>query len=254
MFLVGDKMSKKNKKLNNSKKNINTNSMVSTDNEMSKLILLILIVAVVFVAFYVVTLFVTKNEEKQETQTEATKKSPSKFKRVLVNTKRVNSPNYVGSLSDYFGSGYENGRFINVDLKENKIIIYSNNEDDIYMSADDVESLKFEGKTEWYSSGSVSAIDCMINIVGKDGKQGTIKTPVAKWGSGQNMPYLNTDPINRALKVLGASFRIDIKLYRITFISSKGQTKTDYRIAADDDALKKECESLGEKLLKYDVI
>lgn len=198
-----------------------------------------------------------KNEQsnsEQEIQAENTKKSPSKFKRVLANTKRINSFSYVGILKDYVGPGNENGRWINVEFKESRLLLYSNNEDDTYLTADDVESLEFEGKTDWYSSGSVSAIDCMINIVGKDGKQGTIKTPVAKWGSAQEMPHLNTDSINRALKVLGASFRIDIKLYRITFISSKGQTKTDYRIAADDEALKKECESLGEKLLKYDVI
>ena len=37
--------------------------MISTDNEMTKLILLILIVAVIFAIFYIVTLFVTKKDE-----------------------------------------------------------------------------------------------------------------------------------------------------------------------------------------------
>lgn len=41
----------------------NTNSMISTDNEMTKLIILILIVAVIFSIFYVVTLFVTKKDD-----------------------------------------------------------------------------------------------------------------------------------------------------------------------------------------------
>ena len=49
--------------------------MISTDNEMSKLIILILVVALVFALFYVITLFVTKkdsssttNEGENETQ------------------------------------------------------------------------------------------------------------------------------------------------------------------------------------------
>ncbi len=39
-----------------------TNSIISTDNEMSKLIILILVVALVFALFYVITLFVTKKD------------------------------------------------------------------------------------------------------------------------------------------------------------------------------------------------
>lgn len=50
---------KKAKKINSHK----TNSMISTDNEMTKLIILILIVAVIFAIFYVVTLFVTKKND-----------------------------------------------------------------------------------------------------------------------------------------------------------------------------------------------
>ena len=46
-------------KLSSQKK---TNSMISTDNEMSKLIILILVVALVFALFYVITLFVTKKD------------------------------------------------------------------------------------------------------------------------------------------------------------------------------------------------
>ena len=65
------------------KKNKKTNQMISTDNEMSKLILLILIVAVVFVAFYVVTLFVTKNEKETETQNETTE-TTIQYEKILV--------------------------------------------------------------------------------------------------------------------------------------------------------------------------
>lgn len=117
MFLVGDKMSKKNKKLNNSKKNINTNSMVSTDNEMSKLILLILIVAVVFVAFYVVTLFVTKNEEKQETQTEENYEATIQYEKILAGNilSKENSEYYV---LVYYG----NDKY--VDLYKNYLTYY----------------------------------------------------------------------------------------------------------------------------------
>lgn len=39
-------------------------SLFSTDNEMVKLIFLILIVAIIFVVFYVITLFVTKDKDK----------------------------------------------------------------------------------------------------------------------------------------------------------------------------------------------
>lgn len=49
---------KKAKKVNSQK----TNSIVSTDNEMSKLIVLILVVALIFALFYVITLFVTKKD------------------------------------------------------------------------------------------------------------------------------------------------------------------------------------------------
>lgn len=44
-----------------------TKSMISTDNEMSKLIILILVVALVFALFYVITLFVTKNDSSSTT-------------------------------------------------------------------------------------------------------------------------------------------------------------------------------------------
>lgn len=44
-----------------------TNSMISTDNEMSKLIILILVVALVFALFYVITLFVTKKDSSSTT-------------------------------------------------------------------------------------------------------------------------------------------------------------------------------------------
>lgn len=54
---------KKAKKINSQK----TNFMISTDNEMTKLIILILIVAVIFSIFYVVTLFVTKEDNNNET-------------------------------------------------------------------------------------------------------------------------------------------------------------------------------------------
>ena len=50
---------KKAKKVNSQK----TKSMISTDNEMSKLIILILVVAFVFAVFYVITLFVTKKDD-----------------------------------------------------------------------------------------------------------------------------------------------------------------------------------------------
>jgi len=54
----GDMM-KKAKKVKSQK----TNLMISTDNEMSKLIILILVVALIFAAFYVITLFVTKKDD-----------------------------------------------------------------------------------------------------------------------------------------------------------------------------------------------
>ena len=76
MSMVGDKM--KNKKMKNK-----TNSMISTDNEMSKLIVLILIVAVVFVAFYVVTLFVTKDDTNEETTQDSTE-ATIQYEKILV--------------------------------------------------------------------------------------------------------------------------------------------------------------------------
>ena len=75
-----NKVEKTNKNKVNNK---STNLMISTDNEMSKLVLLIIIVGIVFAAFYIVTLFVTKND-KEEQKTEETTEVTIQYQKILV--------------------------------------------------------------------------------------------------------------------------------------------------------------------------
>jgi len=70
---------KKAKKMSSKK----TNSMISTDNEMSKLIILILVVALVFALFYVITLFVTKKEDTKTTSNEPDKEVSIQYENIL---------------------------------------------------------------------------------------------------------------------------------------------------------------------------
>lgn len=62
------------------KKNV---SLLSTDNEMSKLIILILIVAAVFVVFYIITLFVTKKDELSNNTTEQSFEATIQYDKIL---------------------------------------------------------------------------------------------------------------------------------------------------------------------------
>ena len=79
--VFGDKM-KKAKKVSSQKK---TNSIISTDNEMSKLLILILIVALVFALFYVITLFVTKDEDNSSNNnTEENLEATIQYDKILV--------------------------------------------------------------------------------------------------------------------------------------------------------------------------
>ena len=72
---------KKAKKINNKK---NTNSFISTDNEMSKLIILICVVALVFALFYVITLLVTKKDDKPiDTNNSSSTEATIQYEKIL---------------------------------------------------------------------------------------------------------------------------------------------------------------------------
>lgn len=85
---------KKAKKINSQKK---ANSIVSTDNEMSKLIVLILIVALVFALFYVITLFVTKKEDTTDAVNEENFEATIQYDKILATNilSQKNSEYYV---------------------------------------------------------------------------------------------------------------------------------------------------------------
>ena len=102
MTMVGDKMKKK-------KENIKkTSEFISTENEMSKLILLIVIVGIVFAAFYIVTLFVTK-DEKEEPSTEETTEATIQYEKILVGNILTEKP------SEYYVLVYfEKDQYLNL--------------------------------------------------------------------------------------------------------------------------------------------
>ena len=75
----GDKM-KKAKKINSQKR---TNSIISTDNEMSKLIILILVVALVFALFYIITLFVTEKDDAASSNNEENTEVKIQYEKIL---------------------------------------------------------------------------------------------------------------------------------------------------------------------------
>ena len=107
-------MSKTNKNSKNNKKN----NTVSTDNEMSKLILLILIVAVVFVAFYIVTLFITKNDENDEITNDENIEATIQYEKILAGNILNQKPDEYYILI-YFGDDNY------VDLYKNYLMYYS---------------------------------------------------------------------------------------------------------------------------------
>ena len=87
-------------KISSSKK---TNAMISTDNEMSKLIILILVVALVFALFYVITLFVTKDKNTTNTSNEENTEATIQYEKILA-TNILSQKNNEYYVLVYFNS------------------------------------------------------------------------------------------------------------------------------------------------------
>ena len=97
----------------------NKKSMISTDNEMLKLIILIIVVALVFAIFYVITLFVTKKDNNtSETSTDESTEATIQYQKILAgNILSQSSSEYYVLV--YFGDDSY------VDLYKNYLMYYS---------------------------------------------------------------------------------------------------------------------------------
>ncbi len=91
---------KKAKKINSQKK---TNTIISTDNEMSKLLILVLVVALVFALFYVITLFVTKDKNTTNTSNEENTEATIQYEKILA-TNILSQKNNEYYVLVYFNS------------------------------------------------------------------------------------------------------------------------------------------------------
>ena len=148
----GDKM-KKAKKVNSQK----TGSMISTDNEMSKLIILILVVALVFALFYVITLFVTKKDSNVDNNNEENLETTIQYEKILASNilsqkgdeyyvlVYFNSDSYVDfykSYLSYYSSKVDGSvpyYYVDMDEVFNKSYI----SDKSMLSATDAKDLRF---------------------------------------------------------------------------------------------------------------
>ncbi|MBP3920543.1 MAG: hypothetical protein J6D28_03145 [Bacilli bacterium] len=107
---------KKAKNIKNSHKK-KTNTMISTDNEMSKLIFLVLIVAAVFIAFYVITLFVTKKDEDKGVNEEQNYEATIQYDKILASNILSQKPTEYYVLAYFNDDPY-------VDLYKNHLMNY----------------------------------------------------------------------------------------------------------------------------------
>ena len=105
-------------KISSSKK---TNTMISTDNEMSKLIILILVVALVFALFYVITLFVTKKDD------DTTKSSSNEDENVVIQYENILAGNiFSQKQGEYYVLVYfEDDNYL--DLYKSYLTYYKSN-------------------------------------------------------------------------------------------------------------------------------
>lgn len=108
-------------KVNSPKK---TNSMISTDNEMSKLIILILVVALVFALFYVITLFVTKKDSGSNSTNEGEKNTE-----ISIQYEKILASNIFSQKSDeyYVLAYFSDDKYL--DLYKNYLSYYKTSVD-----------------------------------------------------------------------------------------------------------------------------
>jgi flagellar basal body-associated protein FliL len=169
------------------KNNLKVNSSISTDNEMSKLILLIVIVALIFGLFYLITLFVTKkdNESSSSSKVDDTQVS-IQYKKVLASNILSQKPaeyyvlvyfkddkfvDYYKNYLEYYSSNVENSvAYYYVDMDE--VFNSSFVSDKSNLNVDDINNIKFsqtallrirDGKV-------ISSYEGNENITGKLGR------------------------------------------------------------------------------------
>lgn len=130
---------KKAKKIKSQK----TNSMISTDNEMSKLIILILVVAFVFAVFYVITLFVTKKEnDKSDDTKDQSYEATIQYEKILAGNIFSQNHNEYYVLVYFKDDNY-------VDYYKSYLSYYSTKENAVpyyFVDMDDVFNSSFRGE------------------------------------------------------------------------------------------------------------
>ena len=176
-------------------------------------------------------------EEKPVSKGEVNKQG--KFKRFLVNTKRVNSEKYCGVIYGDFGMGVKNAQFVNINDTNDGALLYNNEADDKILKKEDITILEFSNEKGWYQSGSVSGYDAVILVSTTSGYTGKFNAPIAKKG-GEGVAKLTTDSINKLLDILGADFRLNYQLVRATGKLKDGkQFDFEIPIINKDDLYKK---------------
>jgi len=140
--------------------NKNKSLMVSNDNEMSKLIILILIVAAVFVIFYIITLFVTKKDENSNSA-EQSYEATIQYDKILAGNILSQEPAeyyvLVSFPDDQYVTFYENYLLYYKMIKDDAVPYYTVDMDDVFNSSfisdksnlrvDDAKDFKFKQTT-----------------------------------------------------------------------------------------------------------
>lgn len=120
-----------------------TKTIISTDNEMSKLIFLVLIVAAVFVVFYLITLSITKDDNKGTTD-EQSYQATIQYKKILAGNILNQEP------SEYYVLAYFNDDQY-VSLYKNHLLNYETKKGEAavpyyYVDLDEVFNKEFIGE------------------------------------------------------------------------------------------------------------
>lgn len=120
-----------------------TSSVISTDNEMSKLIFLILIVALIFAVFYVITIFITKKDDNEISQV-----NPNEDTEVVIQYSKILAGNILTHTDgEYYVLVYfNNDKYL--DLYRNYLAIYSKIDGAVpyyFVDMDDVFNKSFVG-------------------------------------------------------------------------------------------------------------
>ena len=173
--------------------------------------------------------------EKEIEEEEPGVKKPSKLKILAMATKRVNSPDFIGTLYTDFGTA-EQGRFLNL-TKEGGLVLYSAKAADVTLSETDVTEVVYESKGSWYENGSNEKIDVTVRLAFADGRVGRLKAPIARFKAGLDQePVITQDNLNVALKRLGSSLSFSFEPY-VYEVQIKGAGVKKGKIVSESDEL-----------------